>query len=84
MFDLKQLKDLRKEKRMKLYEVAEKTGVCNATVHNIENGKKENAGIGNVESILGVYGYELVMQPINPIHLPTQGTTETNKEEVIG
>lgn len=84
MFDLKQLKDLRKERKMKLYEVAEKIGVCSATVHNIENGKKANAGIGNVESILDVYGYKLVIERINKVNLPSQGTTETHIEETLG
>ena len=80
----KQILEMRKEQKLTLPEVQEKSGVNAATISLIERGITHNAGIENVEAIANVLGQTIVFQPINQIHLPSQGTTETHIEETLG
>lgn len=85
----KQIREMRKEQKLTLPEVQNKSGVNAATISLIERGITHNAGIENIEAIANVLGHTLVFQPINPVHIaerevrPTQGTTITLRELML-
>lgn len=74
---------MRTEQKKSLRLVEEYSGVNIGTISLIERGLTHNAGIENIEAIANVLGQTIVFQPINPIHLPSQGTTETHIEETL-
>lgn len=88
MFDFKTIRQIRKIKDVTLKELANKTGIAHSNISNIELAKKEQTSLRTVERILEPLGFRLVVAPIPkydncPCHFPTQGTTETYKEETL-
>lgn len=83
MINGKQIREMRKAQKLTLPEVQTQSGVNAGTISLIERGITHNAGIENIEAIANVLGQTLVFQPINPIHLPSQGTTETHIEQTL-
>lgn len=84
MFDFKTLRQIRRMNDITLEQLADKIGMYAPNIQKLERGQKDGVTFRTVEKIANALGYDVTLQPINPIHLPSQGTTETNKEEVIG
>lgn len=88
MIDFKALKTIRTRRKMTLTELEQKTKIQHSNISQIENGKREGVTLRTVEKILEPMGFRLVIAPspkyLNcPCHFPTQGTTETFKEETL-
>lgn len=58
--DLKELKNLRKEKKIKINELSKTTGISRNLISRIENGKG-NPTFDNVTSLINALGLELIM-----------------------
>lgn len=77
MTDFTFLRKYRRDHEIKLKDVAEKSGTASSNVLYIERGKREGVTFRTVEKIANAIGLEIQFVPV-------QGTTITNKEEVIG
>lgn len=76
MTDLKILRKYRRNQEIKLKDVAEKSGTAASNVLYVEQGKREGVTFRTVEKIANAIGLEIQFVPV-------QGTTITNKEEVV-
>lgn len=88
MINFETIRTIRNSKKMTLVELSKKTGISHSNLSQLERNKMKMVALRTVEKILEPLGYRLVIAPspkhLNcPCHFPTQGTTETYKEETL-
>ncbi len=62
----KEIRDLRKDKKLSQEKLAKEVGISRVTLSKLENGYIANISIVAIDSILSILDYEIEIKPRNP------------------